>query len=151
VSARWAGFGVDRGTAEQRDTSGADRLARVGVQPGVEAEVSGHAGEGTIVSDDGVEQLPPQRMAFVDAEVAADVGEDGADGAAADLLGYLRGRGKADGVRGGFLGGRRGFGAGLWWGADGGWARASRPVSLASRAAARCRPRIMPERIWPKS
>ena len=40
-------------------------------------------------------QLPPQRMAGHDAEIAADIGEDGADRAAADLGGDLRRRGQA--------------------------------------------------------
>jgi hypothetical protein len=48
------------------------------------------------MSDDDDLQFPPQRMARHDAEVAADVGDDGADGAAANPGCDLLGRGQAD-------------------------------------------------------
>ena len=48
------------------------------------------------MQDDGPLHLPPQRMAARDAEVAADIGDDGADGLAADFCGDLFRRGEAE-------------------------------------------------------
>ena len=39
------------------------------------------------MADDGDRQFSPQPMAGVDAEIAADIGDDGANGTTADLLG----------------------------------------------------------------
>ena len=51
--------------------------------------VQGHAAPIAAVLVDGAVQFAPQRMGRVDAEVAADVGEDGADGLTAHLGGDL--------------------------------------------------------------
>ncbi len=79
-------------------------------------DVLDQGGEVAAVYDDGPLQFAPQRIGRHDAEIAADIGEDGADGAAADLGGDLLGGGQAgeswigaDGT----AGGRRGDGGRL--------------------------------------
>jgi hypothetical protein len=51
-------------------------------------------GQVAAVADDEFAQLRPQRMVRHDAEIATDIGDDGADRAAADLSGDLLGRGQ---------------------------------------------------------
>ena len=63
-------------------------------------QVLEQGGEIAAVADDGDAEFAPQRMAGEDAEVAADVGEDGADRAAAGLGGDLLQRGDRGGRRG---------------------------------------------------
>jgi hypothetical protein len=109
-------------------------------------------GEAATAQDDGQPQLSPQRMVRHDAEVAADVGDDDADRAVADLgicsavgrrarwgsasagSGGACGAGaaRADGRRGG-----RGFGSG----------QAALRSSLASSAVVRSKARVMRDRI----
>src|SRR5215472_4628069 len=57
---------------------------------------------------DGVPQFPPQRVVAGNAKIATDVGDDGADRAAADLGGDLLGRGEVGEVKPGGTGARRG-------------------------------------------
>ena len=57
------------------------------------ADVLHQVGQVAAIADDDGAQFPPQRMVRHDAEVAADVGDDGADRAAADLGGDLLGCG----------------------------------------------------------
>ena len=65
-------------------------------------------GQVAAIANDEIAHLRPQRMARRDAEVAANVGDDGADRATADLGGDLLGRGQADLGRAGGVGGSRG-------------------------------------------
>ena len=92
-------------------------------------DVLHQVGQVAVVANDEMAQLPPQRMVRRDAEVAADVGDDGADRTATDLVGDLLGRGyrrvrPGDKGRGGGFGGPGG-GAGGWRSAVGGsaWRR----------------------------
>ncbi len=99
------------------------------------------------MADDDQAELAPQRMARHDAEIAADIGDDGPDRPAADFGRDLRRRGEAgetSGGRFGALGGRLGDTRGRWAEAARGLGAASR---RASSAAARCRPRVMRDRI----
>jgi hypothetical protein len=109
-------------------------------------DVFHQVGEAAVLSDDDDLQFPPQGVAGQDAEVAADVGDDGADRLTADFCGDLLRGGQVGEPSAGFAGDGRG-----------GWAGCARPGlghsalgsrrSLASSALARCRPREMRARI----
>ena len=67
------------------DCSAAAGRAEAGNAKGAVEDVLHQSGQAAAMADDDQLQFPPQRMARHDAEVAADVGDDGADRAAADL------------------------------------------------------------------
>jgi hypothetical protein len=56
-------------------------------------DVFQQAGEVATLADDELVEFAPERMTGLDTEVAADIGEDGADRAAANVRGDLLGRG----------------------------------------------------------
>jgi len=72
-------------------------------------------GEVAALFDDGDLQSPPQRVAGQDAEIAADVGENGADQLAADFCGDLLRGGQVCDTGVGFVGGGRGGWPGCAW------------------------------------
>ncbi len=95
------------------------------------AQISKKAGEASAIDDDGqVEFVPecPVELAGRDAEIAADIGDDGADRAATHLGGDFVGRGEARETRVLGVVGALGFGLGGWrrdlpcgaWPTDGG-------------------------------
>ena len=117
-------------------------LRTVGLVAGVEGgeplvQGAEEAGEVAAIGDDGVGEFVPEcpvELAGRDAEVAADVDDDGADRAAADLGGDFRFGGEAGeaGVLGG--GGGLGFGLGVRrcdWRAGRGAAAAGRRRGMA--------------------
>jgi hypothetical protein len=86
--------------------------------------VSDQGGEVAAVCDDGQGEFPPQRVARHNAEVATDVGDDGADRAAADLGCDVLGRGQTGetcvGCTGASVHGSGGARLARGWGARGG-------------------------------
>ena len=66
----------------------------MGDRGGLVEVLQGHAAPIAAEFVDGTVQFVPQRMGRVEAEVAADVGEDGADGLTADSCGDLLGGGQ---------------------------------------------------------
>jgi hypothetical protein len=79
-------------------------------------DVFHQVGEAAVLSDDDDLQFPPQGVAGQDAEVAADVGDDGADRLTADFCGDLLRGGQVGEPSAGFAGDGRG-----------GWAGCARP------------------------
>ena len=116
-------------------------------------DVFHQVGKAAALSDDDGLQFPPERVAGQDAEVAADVGDDGADRLAADLGGDLLRGGQAceAGVASSAAGAAACRGARGVAGDEAPRGAASRRSalrrSLASSALARCRPRGMRARI----
>ncbi len=91
-------------------------------------DVFHQVGEAAALSDDGDLQFPPQGVAGQDAEVAADVGDDGADRLAADFCGDLLRGGQVGEAGVGFAGGGRGGWRGVR--AACGWDAAPRGVGV---------------------
>jgi hypothetical protein len=109
------------GRCESRRCRGPLGIRTAGVLVGAEgeqppAQVAEEAGEVSAIHHDGVVDLVPERpveMAGRDAEVPADIDDDGADGAAAHLGGDFRFRGQARETRVLGVVGGLGFGLGV--------------------------------------
>jgi hypothetical protein len=87
-SLRWCGPG-----------GGAVRGVRGGARTQLGEDFPPQPGQVAAVAEDDGAQVPPQRMGRHDAEIAADVGDDGADRPATDLGGDLFLRGQASEAR----------------------------------------------------